>query len=289
VPFVNWALMLGTIFMVVAFKKSGNLAEAYGIAVSADMLITSCLLVFVARRIWKAKLVVLIPLAILFISVDLAFFSSNIIKVVSGGWIVVLFATVLALVMKTWRDGRARIHAKMEKILMSIDLFSQSLDYEEPVRVNGTAVYLASNPSAVPVALLHNLKHNMVLHRPTVIVCVQNLEVPYVLPAERAVVTKHGHDVWQILLRYGFTESPDIPHTLQSLKIQELSFEHQKTTYFVGRETLVLSKSGKRGALAMSIWRKKIFWFLSHNAQDATSFFRLPSNRVIEIGMQTEL
>lgn len=283
VPFINWALMIGSIALVIFFKKSENLANAYGIAISATMLITFFLMIFVATKLWQYKWWVVLPFCIVFFVIDFMFFVANVSKVFSGGMVVVLFAIGLLVLMKTWMDGRATLRKRMEKTSISLEEFVTSLDYGLPTPVKGTAIFLAGNPRGVPLALLHNLKHNKVLHEKTVVLSVQTLDRPRVSDHNRFVVTRFKHGIWQVVLNYGFSEIPDIPQTLMT--VFELGFDPMQTTYFLGREVLVVDGQNH----SMWLWRKKLFWFLAHNALAATSFFRLPPNRVIEIGAQTEL
>ena len=285
VPFINWVLMFGTVALVLGFRHSGNLTGAYGIAVSADMLITTFLMLYLGRKRWKAPWSVLILLGTLFLSIDLTFFAANAGKVFQGGWVVVLCALVIFVFMKTWRDGRAALRQMVEASILSLEDFTNGLGPNPPHRVKRTAVFLAGNPRGVPTALLHNLKHNRVLHELTLIVSVQTLEQPRVPEEQRAEVKDWGQGIWTIVLNFGFSELPDVPQTLTSLNIPGLAFNPHQTTYFLGRESLVVS-SRKR---TMMQWRKKLFWFMSHNALAATSFFRLPVNQVVEISAQTEL
>lgn len=285
VPFINWALMLGTVALVLGFQHSDNLAGAYGIAVSADMLITTLLMLYLGRKRWKAPWFVLVILGVLFLTLDLSFFAANVGKVFQGGWVVVLTASSLFLLMKTWRDGRNALRKQVEASVLSLDDFIRSLEEMPPHRVQRTAVFLAGNPRGVPTALLHNLKHNRVLHEQTLIVSVQTLEQPRVAEDQRATVTPWGQGIWTVILNFGFSELPDVPLALEALNVPGLVFHPYQTTYFLGRESLVVTSRRR----TMSLWRKKIFWFMSHNALTATTFFRLPVNQVVEISAQTEL
>lgn len=285
VPFINWILMLGTVALVLGFQHSGNLTNAYGIAVSADMLITSLLMLYLGRRRWKAPWPVLILLGSLFLTIDVIFFSANVGKVLQGGWIVVLTALLIFVAMKTWRDGRQILRQVVDASMLSLENFISGLGPTPPHRVKRTAVFLAGNPRGVPTALLHNLKHNRVLHELTLIVSVQTLEQPRVPEEQRAEVKDWGQGIWTVILNFGFSELPDVPQALTALQVPGLSFNPHQTTYFLGRESLVVTHRRK----GMSAWRKKLFWFMSHNALTATSFFRLPVNQVVEISAQTEL
>jgi KUP system potassium uptake protein len=285
VPFINWVLMLGTVALVLGFRHSSNLTSAYGIAVSADMLITTILMLYLGRKRWKAPWALLAVLGTLFLSVDLTFFAANAGKVFQGGWIVVLTAILIFTLMKTWRDGRAALRQVVDASMLSLENFITGLGPTPPHRVKRTAVFLAGNPRGVPTALLHNLKHNRVLHELTLIVSVQTVEQPRVAEDQRAEVKDWGQGIWTVILNFGFSELPDVPQALTALQVPGLTFVPHQTTYFLGRESLVVTNRRK----GMMAWRKKLFWFMSHNALAATTFFRLPVNQVVEISAQTEL
>ena len=285
VPFINWVLMIGTVALVLVFRHSGNLTNAYGIAVSADMLITTLLMLYLGYRRWKAPWPLLVLLGGIFLTIDITFFSANIGKVLSGGWIVVLTALLIFLLMKTWRDGRTALRQTVEATMLTLEDFIKGLGPSLPHRVGRTAVFLAGNPRGVPTALLHNLKHNRVLHELTIIVSVQTLEQPRVPEDQRAQVKDWGQGIWTVTLNFGFSELPDVPQALTALQVPGLKFNPNQTTYFLGRESLVVTSRKK----TMSLWRKKLFSFMSHNALAATTFFRLPVNQVVEISAQTEL
>jgi KUP system potassium uptake protein len=283
VPFINAFLMAGTIGLVLGFRESGRLANAYGIAVSATMLITSSLMAWVAIYIWKVRVFFVAPVALLFFVIDAIFFMSNAAKIISGGWIVVALAALIFLLMKTWMDGRSLFRRRIQTFRIAPDVFAASILISPPARIPGCAIFLTGDPSGVPRALLHNLKHNRILHALTILVSVQDRDIPFVDEAERAVVTDHDGGMWQVVLSYGFSENPDIPRALTQVKIAGL--DPLRATYFVGRESLVI-KPGRKG---MALWRKRLYGLMFGNALDATDFFRLPPNNVIEIGSQTEL
>ncbi|MCU0609953.1 MAG: KUP/HAK/KT family potassium transporter, partial [Chitinispirillaceae bacterium] len=284
VPFVNWCLMAGTILLVLIFKKSGGLASAYGIAVSIDMLITTMLIIVIARVKWLVPWPLLALGAAVFLCVDSAFFASNIMKVRSGGWIVVLIAISIFIFMKTWLDGREVLRKNLEAGALDLSLFVQDMKEHPPVRVPGIAVFLSGNPSGTPRALLHNLKHNKVLHEKTIILSIKTQDVPYISAASRATFRDLGEGMYVVMASYGFSEMPDIPLLLKGLSIPGLWFDPMQTTFFLGRESLVVKNNHQ-----MFSWRKRIFWFMSHNSLNATSFFNLPVNRVVELGAQIEL
>jgi KUP system potassium uptake protein len=284
VPLANWALLLGTLLLIVVFRESGRLASAYGIAVSATMLLTSALLVLVAREQWRTPWPVLAVVAAVFFGAEVCFFGANVLKVASGGWIVIAIAVLIGTLMKTWLDGRRILRRNIDFSALELDSLPTQLVRHPPHRVPGTAVFLSANPATVPRALLHNLKHNRVLHEHTVVLSVTTLEMPAVPATDRARVRSLGQGLFQITLSYGFSETPNVPADLEAVRRPDLPFDPMETTYFLGRETLVLGR-GK----AMAGWRKGLFSFMSHNALSATSFFHLPPNRVVELGAQIEL
>ena len=283
-PFINWCLLGGVILLILTFKKSTNLAAAYGIAVSATMLITTVLIMFVARRLWSVPLAVLIPLTTAFLVIDSSFFSANIVKIKAGGWIVLVIALMLYILMKTWLDGREILRKRLAADSMNLDLFLQEISPQHPMRVPGIAVFLSGNPNGVPGALLHNLKHNKILHEHTVILSVKTEEIPYVDSSQRVKLDPLGKGMYRILLSYGFSETPNIPATLKNIQELDFRFDPMQTTFFLGRESLIVTNRR-----FMAMWRKRLFWFMSHNAQNATNFFHLPPNRVVELGVQIEL
>ena len=285
VPFINCALMMGTVALVLGFRRSDLLADAYGIAVAAGMVMTSVLTLCLAHVRWKTPWPALVLLGTVFLGIDLGFLAANLGKVATGGWIVVLCAAGLFVLMKTWRDGRAILRKAVNATTLSLEDFTKGLEPSPPSRVNRTAVFLAGNPRGVPTALLHNLKHNRIIHALTLIVSVQTAEQPRVPPESRSEVKDWGQGIWTIVLHFGYSELPDVPQSLATLRLPGMAFDPKQTTYFLGRESLVIT-SGRR---TMMPWRKRLFWFLSHNALPATSFFRLPVDQVVEISAQTEL
>jgi KUP system potassium uptake protein len=284
IPTVNWILLAGTVGLILGFKESGNLASAYGIAVSADMVITTILMAFVARKLWGAKLSLVVLVASVFAIIDLSFFTSNVSKLLSGGWVILVIAGTVYAVLATWKKGRDILRKNFEDQALDIHLFVNDVRERKPTRVSGVAVFLTGNATGTPRTLLHNYKHNKIIHEHTVLLTVRTEEIPYVPADERTEVSPVGAGVYRVQLNYGFSENPDIPAALQMVKTKDLEFEPMKTTYFLGRETLIITKKP-----IMAGWRKKLFAFLSHNAFDATGFFRLPPNRVIELGLQVEL
>ncbi len=285
VPAINWFLMVGTVALVLAFRTSGNLSHAYGIAVSATMIITTCLMVYLARKSGRVKLPVLVPLAILFLVIDAAFFLANAMKVLHGGWVVIAIALALFLFMKTWVDGRKLFGKKMEKFRISPALMVPGLVAHPPLRVPGTAVFLSGDPKGMPKALLHNLKHNKVLHETTILLSVLTTDEPYVDDARRFTFDSYGIGIWQATVAFGFSETPDVPKALDKLGIPGFDNDPMKLTYFMGRDTIALNPA-LRG---MAWWRKRLFVFMFNNAVSPTDFFRIPPDRVVEIGSKMEL
>ncbi len=282
VPFMNWCLFFGTLALILGFKESGRLAGAYGIAVSATMLITTMLLALVSRALWKKRWIFLVPLIAAFFLVDCSFLISNLLKIGTGGWIVLIIAAAIFISFKTWIDGREVLRKRIFANAMPLSILPEHVTQFN--RVPRTAVFLTANAEAVPGSLLHNLKHNMVLHERTIILAVKSQEIPYVAASQRARVDSLGHGIFRVILGYGFFEAPDIPAALMNLTGLDSALKPETTTYFLGRESLVIGKHP-----TMRMWRKKLFEFMSRNALDATSFYGLPPNRVVELGSRVEL
>jgi len=285
VPFINFALFVFTVGAILYFKDSTSMAAAYGITVSATMLITTGLMLLIAPALWPA-----IPRPVLFFAgacfmlLDLALFSANLAKLMSGGLIVVVLAAFIVLLMSTWVSGRAFLRKTVESQSFPLVDFVQDVGQVQPVRVPGTAVFLTGSTVAVPRALLHNYRHNKILHVRTLIVAVLTEEIPTVPEKERAEVTPLGQGITRVTLRFGFMESPAVPETLARLDLPEGPFDPTRASYFLGKESLVLSRHSRR-----SYWRRRLFTLLARNAQSAAAFFSLPPNRVVELGVQVEL
>jgi KUP system potassium uptake protein len=285
VPFVNWFIMIGTISLVLMFKTSGKLSHAYGITVSATMLITTLLMVYLGFKSKKLPLWVIIPLGLFFFIIDSFFFIANVTKIVSGGWIVVLLACGIFFLMKTWVDGSDLFRKKLQIFRLDLADFAQIIEQSPPTRVKGTAIFFSANPKGLPKALLHNLKHNRVLHELTIILSVQTAEEPYVADDSRISVQAHPGGIYHVVMRFGFSETPDVPKALDALHIPGFTNDTMQITYFLGREAVAIGpKSGE-----MASWRKLFFMFLFKNAESPTDYFRLPADRVVEIGSKTEL
>jgi KUP system potassium uptake protein len=286
IPEINWALMVACIALVVGFGSSSNLAAAYGVAVTTTMVITTLLFYVVARNRWGWSLMQALGLSALFIVVDLAFWLANLVKIPDGGWFPLAVAAGVFLLMTTWKKGRTVLYERMKSREVPVSEFIESIRAHPPHRVPGTAVFMYGDPAGTPRALLHNLKHNQVLHERVVLLAVETEEVPHVMPWERATVVPRGEGFTSIILHYGFMDDVDVPRALQSLEGQDdLHFKPMKTTYFLGRETLLIDPERE----AMAVWRRRLFAFLSHNARNPTGFFKLTPNRVVEMGAQLEL
>ena len=284
VPGVNWALMVCCIALVIGFGSSSSLASAYGVAVTTTMVITTVLAYFAARHVlgWNTAPAVAVTAAFLF--ADLAFFGANMVKVVHGGWFPLAVAIGVFTLMTTWRRGRRILFDRINEVAMSDQDFLKSIARKSPPRVSGTAVFMDRTVDGIPLPLLHNLKHNKVLHEKVVLLTLVTEEVPYVSDEEQTEVRVLGAGLYRIVARYGFMEIPEVPVLLASVEIPGVSFDPASTSFFLGRETLLAtSRPG------MAIWRERLFSWMVRNAQGAALFFRLPSNRVVELGAQIEL
>ncbi len=283
-PWINNALMIAVLLAVLGFRSSDALAAAYGIAVTGTMACTTILLLVVARRLWHWPLLVLVPLGLGLLTVDLAFFSANLIKVEHGGWFPLVLGLFVFAIMSTWRRGRELVLREMKQGGLSLKTFIASIADHPPLRVPGTAIFLTANLDAVPHALLHNLKHNKVLHERNVMLTVETLDTPTADSSERIELASLGGEFYRLLLRFGFAEEPDVPRALQQCQKLGLPLEMMDTTFFLSRENIVASERA-----GMALWRDKLFAFLSRNAMPATAFFRIPGNRLVELGTQVEI
>lgn len=285
VPGINWMLMVMVIGLVLVFRSSSNLAVAYGISVSATMLIDTLLLALVARALWPNGRRWILALCIPFFFIDVAFVVANGAKLLQGAWFPVVLGIVLFTLMRTWSRGRALLREEIRKDGIRVDTFLPGLMLAPPVRVPGTAIFLTADPGLVPHALLHNLKHNKVLHERNVFLTVETLPVPYA-PVERRIrVDAIGDDFHRVVVRFGFMETPDVPLALMRACDREgLSMDPMDTTYFASRENVVAG--ARRG---MPTWRDKLFAVMHRNAAPASGFFRIPGNRLVELGAQVEI
>lgn len=286
IPAVNWMLMVLVIGLVLAFRSSTNLAVAYGISVSMTMFIDTLLLALVATKLWPRHRNWVIPLCVVFLLIEAAFVVANGAKILQGAWFPVVLGLILFTLLRTWRRGRELLRTEMQKEGIQLDSFLPGLMLAPPVRVPGTAVFLTADKGVVPHALLHNLKHNKVLHETNVFLTVETLDVPYAPKEKRLKIESiGGEDFYRVLIRFGFMETPDVPLALMGSCDQcDLSFNPMDTTYFASRETIVARRGG-----GMPLWRDKLFALMHRNAAPATGFFRIPGNRLVELGAQVEI
>jgi KUP system potassium uptake protein len=283
-PRVNWFLMFSCIAMVLFFQNSSNMAAAYGIAVTLTMLITTILFFFASQRLWKWTPMQAFSLCLTFFVVEVAFAGANFLKVAHGGWVPLLIGTFIFTLMSTWKSGRALLGERLKASSLPIDLFLEDVANTPIHRVTGTAIFLAGNAEGTPLALLHNLKHNKVLHERVVILTIATADAPHVDEEDRVRVEKLREGFYRVRGFYGFMEEPSVPDVLAVCREQGLDCKYEETTFFLSRETII--PSDKPG---MWLWRERLFAYMSRNAQRATAFFRLPANRVVELGMQIEI
>ena len=284
IPFVNWGLFVAIVLAVGMFRSSSNLAAAYGIAVTLDMLITTVLTFFVLRYGWRYPLVLCVASTGCFFVIDLAFFSSNLLKLFQGGWFPLLIGGAVFTLMMTWKRGRQLLNDKLLSDAIDLRSFLDAVFVSPPTRVEGTAVFLSAEQGVVPNALLHNLKHNKVLHAQNLFVTVCNHEEPWVGLDRRLQIEALGHDCWQVTIHYGFKNDPDVPRALQLLRGHGCAVEPMTTSYFLSRDTVIPSFGG-----GMAPWREKLFAQMHRNASAAADFLHLPNNAVVELGSKIEL
>ncbi|MDZ4315861.1 MAG: potassium transporter Kup [Azonexus sp.] len=283
-PAVNWGLMLAVMILVLGFRTSNNLAAAYGIAVTGDMVITSILATIVVAKVWKWGWPRACALFACFLSVELIFLAANILKIPDGGWFPLVAGLGVFVLMTTWKRGRELLAARLQGERLELSSFIESLSNSMPTRVCGTSVFLNADPTGVPHALLHNLMHNKVLHERVVLVSVKFFDVPYVPDIDRVEVSSLDENFWSVIIQYGFMDDPNIPEALNRCAHVGLEFSPLETSYFIGRETLIPRLNSE-----MAFWREKIFVAMFRNAGSATAFFKIPSNRVVELGTQVVL
>ena len=283
-PFVNWGLFAAIVLAVGMFRSSSNLAAAYGIAVCTDMLITTVLTFFVVRYAWKYPLWLCIAATGFFFLVDLAFWASNLLKLFEGGWFPLLIGAAIFILMLTWNDGRRLLNESLRSDAIPLSDFLEAVFVAPPLRVDGTAVFLTAEPGTVPNALLHNLKHNKILHRQNLFVTVRSHEVPRIDPRQRLDVTPLGHDCWQVLVNFGFKDEPNLPRALAGLQGPSQALEPMSTSYFLSRDIVIPTIGG-----GMATWREKLFAQMHHNASAAAEFLNLPTNAVVELGSKIEI
>jgi len=284
VPFVNWSLYGCVVFAVVTFGGSSALASAYGIAVTIDMTITTVMTFFVIRWAWKLPLWVCIAATGFFFVVDIVFFAANAVKVLEGGWFPLLIGVGMFTLMVTWKRGRRLMSDRMRDEAIELEPFLESIFISPPLRVPGTAVFLSAEQGSTPFALLHNLKHNKVLHEQNLFVTVVHHEVPWIGFNRRCEIQPLGHDCWQVMLHFGFKNDPDVPEALKLLQGRGVQLDDMETSYFLSRDTVIPTFGG-----GMALWREKLFASMHRNAAAAADFLNLPTNRIVELGTKVEI
>jgi len=285
VPWVNHFLLVMVLLAVLGFRSADSLSAAYGIAVTGTMTITTILALVVARRQWGWRLPAVVAAGVLFLAIDLSFFSANLIKIEFGGWFPLVLGVAIFAVMTTWRRGRELVVREIKQGGLALGPFIQAMGEHPPLRVPGTAVFLTANQEAVPHALLHNLKHNKVLHERNVLLTVEVLETPVAEAGERIHLHALGGEFYGLELRFGFAEDPNVPQALTQCARTGLGFDMMDTTFFLSRENIVAD----RRRPGMALWRDKLFAFMARNALPATAYFQIPGNRLIELGAQVEI
>jgi KUP system potassium uptake protein len=276
--------MIATVLIVIGFGSSGAVAAAYGIAVTLTMVITVCLLYVVMTERWRWPKPAATVITIVFLTIDVAFFGANALKLVQGGWVTLAVALVLFTLMTTWKTGRRLVAEGLTARAVPLQEFIAVVEAMRPLRVPGTAVFMTAQPTGTPPALSHNLRYNKVLHQHVLVLTVATAQVPHVPPEERISIEPLGHDLFNLRLQYGFMEDPDVPAALLQAREQGLTLDADDLIYFLGRETIIVTR--KKG---MAIWREKLFVLMARNAIRATAFFRLPPERVVELGVQVEM
>jgi KUP system potassium uptake protein len=283
IPAINWGLAVMVLLLVLFFQSSSNLAAAYGIAVTGAMFIDTCLIAVVLLSLWKWPKWKALPILALFFIVDFAYLGANLLKVPSGGWVPLVIGLVIFTLLTTWSRGRALMRERMAESTMPMEIFIKSAAHSA-TRVPGTAIFMASAASGVPSALLHNIKHNRILHERVIILTVQIEDVPYVVSTDRIISKDLGEGFYRVKMRFGFLEETNVPATLDLVDLCGPKFDMMHTSFFLSRQTLIASKMP-----GMAIWREKIFSWMLRNAANAMEFFKLPSNRVVELGSQVEI
>ena len=285
VPNINWLLLLAVIILVLGFRSSSNLASAYGIAVTLTMMIDTILAFVVVRALWKWSWGYAALFLVSFVVVDIAFFSANVIKIFDGGWFPLVLGLSVFTLLSTWKRGRILLYEKLKQDSMPLAAFLASLESGGPHRVEGTGIFMTPDPDGVPRAMLHNLYHNKVLHERVVLLNVAMEDVPHVAESERVRVEALSQGFFRVRVRYGFKDDPDIPHAMRMCAEHGLAFEMMQTSFFLGRETIVPQAK----VSGMTHWRQVLFTWMFRNAESATAFFKIPTNRVVELGTQIEL
>lgn len=284
VPQINTAILVGVLILVFAFRTSDNLASAYGIAVTGTFLCTNILAAVVFRRIYHWSRVLTFMVFGFFFTIDLVFFSANALKIPEGGWVPLVLGIFLLALMTSWKRGRDLLFLRWQQDSLPLASFLNRLPQSRTIRVPGMAIFLTGNPDYVPAALLHNLKHNKVLHERVLFVTVTNMDVPEIKQDERSEVTELAPGIHRVIIRYGFMESPNLPRDIADLRRFGVDFDPMQASYFLGRETLVTAMAPK-----MTLWRLWLFLVMARNSVPATEFFRIPSDRVVELGVRVAI
>jgi len=284
VPFINWTLLGAVMLLVAGFRSSSNLAAAYGIAVTLAMAIDSILIFVVMTRLWHWNRLIAFAIVFPLVAIDFSFLASNALKIPQGGWFPIVIGGIVFTLLTTWKRGRSILHDRLMNETMPLDMFIESIGSHPPVRVPGTAVFLTNMQGRVPHALLHNLKHNKVLHERVVLLTVTTRDIPKVPLSERLQIEELGCSFQQVEAFFGFKEDPDVPKLLEQCALRGFPFDMMDTSFFVSRETLIATV-----APGMALWRERLFVSMSKNATKASEFFNVPTNRVVELGTQVEL
>jgi KUP system potassium uptake protein len=284
VPQVNWALMVATVAIVIGFGSSGAVAAAYGIAVTLTMVITVLLLYVVMTERWGWPVPAAAAVTALFLAIDGAFFGANALKIVQGGWVTLVVAAMLFTLMTTWRTGRRLLAERLTARAIPLEEFIAHVAAQSLTRVPGTAVFMTAHPGGTPPALAHNLRYNKILHQHVLVLRVTTAQTPHVGQEDRVTVQALGHGIYSVRVQYGFMEDPDVPDALALARDKGVEMDLDDLTYFLGRETIIVT--AERG---MAVWREKLFVLMARNAVRATAFFRLPPERVVELGVQVEM
>jgi KUP system potassium uptake protein len=284
IPGINWALMIATIWLVLEFKTSSDLAGAYGVAVTTTMVLTTVLLYFVARYVWKWGVIPSLLMTSFFLVIDLAFFGANITKFFAGGWFPLAVGAAIFTVMTTWRRGRMILNQRLGEIALPDHLFIDSLKAEKPQRISGTAVFMDRTPDATPHALLHNIKHNKVLHDQVILLTIVTEDVPHVSEQKRVKIVPRGERIFRMVIKFGFMEDPDVSRVLRKVELDGKKLVPEHMSFFLGREKLIATNRP-----GMAVWREKLFAWMSQNATGAAYFFNLPPDRIVELGASIEL
>jgi KUP system potassium uptake protein len=286
IPALNWVLLALVLAAVLAFGSSSELANAYGVALTGTMVVTAVLTFFVIRYAWRYPLWLCLVATGFFVAIDLAFFSSAMLKTVDGGWFPLGIGLAIFIMMTTWRRGREVLFQRLNEQAVPLAPFLESLFKTPPVRVPGTAIFLTATPDATPHALLHNLNHNKVLHERVVFLTVEFRDVPWVSFAERVKCERLGHGCWRVRVRYGFMNRPDVTRALELCAAMGLDCNMMETSFFLSREKIVPVPGGPS---SMAMWRERMFAAMARNAGNITDYFNIPPNRVIELGSRVQI